>query len=551
MGRVVDRPNLLDTNIQHKVTPQVDAGERGTAPDPAGARPVWLRLAIPSVSDLVFVLLLLALTCGALAKGLLGDAGIGWHIRTGELILETHAVPRVDSFSSVMHGQPWYAWEWLYDVKVGYLHGAAGLNGVVAYSAFIIALTFALLNRMMLARGAHLPVAVLFLLLTLSASTIHFLARPHLFSWLFVVAWFGVLEKFDTDGNRRWLAWLPVTVLLWVNVHGGFLLGLVLLGIYFASAVLTAWTSGMDAGRKAALRRARVLVIAGVVSAAATFANPYGYKLHVHIYRYLGDRFLMNHIDEFLSPNFHGLPQKCFAVLVLIAVAAAAGSRKRVRLSQLLVMLFAIYSGVYASRNIPTSAILLALIVAPQVSGMLREMADDPDAREGWRRKLVRFDRFSTRMSAFDGGLAGHLWAAVALVLLIWACAHHGRVGGAQVMDARFDQTRFPVKAADVLAADAGGEAVFCPDRWGGYLVYRLYPKTLVAVDDRHDLYGPEFLERYLKIVHGEPGWDSDLVGMHPDWVLVPADSTVVSLLEGRGEWRVAYQDSVAVLFRR
>jgi len=94
-------------------------------------------------------------------------------------------------------------------------------------------------------------------------------------------------------------------------------------------------------------------------------------------------------------------------------------------------------------------------------------------------------------------------------------------------------------------------EPVFCPDRWGGYLIYRLYPQTKVAVDDRHDFYGTEFLKRYLKIVHGEPGWESELEGMRVGWVMVPAQSTLVSLLEEETRrWQVAYRDDTAVVFR-
>src|SRR5580693_5518166 len=105
----------------------------------------WL---IPSIGDLIFVALLGLLWFTALSVRLLGDAGIGWHIRTGQLILRTHSVPRVDPFSSSMSGQPWFAWEWLYDVVVGWLEGAAGLNGVVLFTASVIAATFALTFRM-------------------------------------------------------------------------------------------------------------------------------------------------------------------------------------------------------------------------------------------------------------------------------------------------------------------------------------------------------------------------------------------------------------------
>jgi hypothetical protein len=511
----------------------------------------WLRFAIPSVSDLVFVLLLMALSWGTLSKALLGDAGIGWHIRTGELILSTHAIPRVDPFSSVMRGQPWYAWEWFYDGIVGTLHGVAGLNGVVLFSATVIALTFALVYRKMIASGALLPVAVVMLLVVFAASSIHFLARPHVLSWLFVVMWFGFLERFEADGSWRRLAWLPVLMVLWVNVHGGFLLGLALLGIYFVSALLSAWVSQGSEERDRALGRARTLTVVAAVSTLVTFANPFGYKLHVHIYRYLSDRFLMDHIDEFLSPNFHGFPQKCFAVIVLIAVGAMAGSRRLLRLSHLLVMLFAIYSGLYASRNIPIAAILLAVIAAPQVSMALREAAGNRDVSESWRNRLARFDRFGSKMLELDRGLSGHVWPALALLVLVWACAHQGYVGRTRVLDARFDGKRFPAQAVDLLASSQSGGAVFCPDKWGGYVIYRLYPKTLVAVDDRHDLYSSEFLKHYLKIVHGEPGWDTELMAIHADWALVPADSTLASLLDGRVGWQMEYRDDVAVLFRR
>ena len=108
---------------------------------------------LPSVSDLIFVVLLLSLSIGILAPRLLGDADTGWHIRNGELILTTHSITRVDPFSSTMQGKPWYAWEWLYDSAIGAVHRWSGLNGVVFVSALIIAVTFALMFRLALARG--------------------------------------------------------------------------------------------------------------------------------------------------------------------------------------------------------------------------------------------------------------------------------------------------------------------------------------------------------------------------------------------------------------
>jgi len=87
-----------------------------------------LRLLVPSVRDVVFIFLFWSLLAGPLSNRPLADADIGWHIRTGEQILATHSLPRTDPFSSTMQGQPWFAWEWLYDIALGILHRAGGLN---------------------------------------------------------------------------------------------------------------------------------------------------------------------------------------------------------------------------------------------------------------------------------------------------------------------------------------------------------------------------------------------------------------------------------------
>jgi hypothetical protein len=114
----------------------------GSRSSDANRNPAWVRWLVPSIGDLLFVALLGLLAFTNLSVRLLGDAGIGWHIRTGQLILSTHAIPRADPFSSSMSGQPWFAWEWLYDTLAGWLDSAAGLNAVVLFTAVIIAAVF-------------------------------------------------------------------------------------------------------------------------------------------------------------------------------------------------------------------------------------------------------------------------------------------------------------------------------------------------------------------------------------------------------------------------
>ncbi len=326
----------------------------GSRSSSAEKTPAWVRVALPSITDLIFVALLAMLVLTPLSVRLLGDAGIGWHIRTGQQILATHSIPRVDSFSSTMAGGPWFAWEWLYDVVVGQLEASMGLNGVVWLTAVTIATVFAWMFRLLMVRGTNIFVALVLVLLAVSASTIHFLARPHVLSWLFTLAWFWILDSsepavFAGVGSgkaperlrRMWL--LPLLMVVWVNVHGGFLVGFVLLGAFFLAAGWS-WLRVKEGSleevlqKNAATRRLRSLSAVGVLSVAASLVNPYGWKLYGHIYSYLSNRFLMDHVEEFQSPTFHGAAQKCFLGLLLITVAVLACKGRELRLSEGLIV---------------------------------------------------------------------------------------------------------------------------------------------------------------------------------------------------------------------
>ena len=505
---------------------------------------------MPSVSDLIFVGLLFALSCGALGRLLLRDAGTGWHIRNGQLMLQTHSITRVDPFSATMSGQPWYAWEWLYDVLIAAIHHVFGLNGVVFYTATVMAVTFVLIFHLAMRRGGSLPITFFLLVLSLAASAVHFLARPHVLSWLLTVIWFELLDsaasEAEPEKDRR-LFWLPVLMFLWVNLHGGFLLGFALLGVYLAGGGIQYFRSRDQRGA-GWLKR---LGLVSILSLLASFANPYGYKLHVHIYRYLSDRFLMNHVSEFLSPDFHGVAQQCFAVLLLVTIAALASSRRRPEPTRLFVILLAAYSGLYASRNLPVSSMLLVLIVAPLLSESVAGAGEDARIAPWLRRLFSRLQSFSLRMEKLELNFQGHVWIVLAFVLGLWACMNGGRLGSARLLNAYFDDKRFPVEAAELIAMRDIREPIFCPDQWGGYLIYRLYPQNKVLVDDRHDLYGDQFFKDYMKVVFVQPEWEKILDEKKVNWILVQKNSSLGTILGQTSGWKLIHEDGTAMLFHR
>ncbi|MGD0414970.1 MAG: hypothetical protein ABSA80_06425 [Terriglobales bacterium] len=545
---------------------------------------------LPSVRDVIFIFLFWSVLAGPLSNRPLADADIGWHIRTGEQILATHSLPRTDPFSSTMQGQPWFAWEWLYDLVLGILRQACGLNGVVWLCALLVAAIFVLLLFELLQRGTGLLLAIVLMLLAEAASTIHLYARPHIVSWLFALLWFVALDRWESweswesweRGKRsehgslpRWIPWFfPASMLLWVNLHGGWLFGIALLGIYTLAAFVESIRARKNDAFAAirAAHRARAMAVAWVASAMATLVNPYGWRLHAHIYRYLGDRYLMNLIDEFRSPDFHGWAQRSFAIILALTLVALAGNRfsgdrlsnnylsvnpGKLRLSHLLVVLLAAYAGFYSSRNLPVSSMLLVLVTGPILWENFASLADKPGAWQWLRNGTARISQFSDRMGAQEMELRGHLWPVVSVALAFAICLQGGWLGSRQLIHAQFDPKKVPVAAVNFLQKEnveepPVTEPVFSTDAWGGYLIYVMYPDRKVVVDDRHDLYGSGRIRQYLILTQVEPGWQSVLESWKIRTALLPTDSTLANLLrELPRDWRIAYEDNVAVVFER
>jgi hypothetical protein len=506
----------------------------------------WARWVLPSFADVFFLVLTGILAFSPANSALLEDADTGWHIRNGEIILATHSVPRTDMFSYTKAGQPWYAWEWLYDAVIAAIHHVAGLNGVVLFTAIIIASTFALLFGFLLRRSGSFVVAVALTLLAAAAAQVHMLARPHVLSWLFTLLWVEVLFRFE-EGERRALLWLPPLMLLWVNVHGGFILGLVLLALFGCARIWDSWMAPSERDRQ------KLIALAGAFCAclAVTLLTPFGYQLHVHVYQYLSNSFLMNSIAEFMSPNFHVAEYKYFELFILLSILGVALGRVRLATHELLLLLFAIHAGLFAGRNIPLSAILISLAIAPLWAGIVSRYSE-PGACSRWLGSLLEtVNDISANMAGMEKRFRGHVLAIAALVAATAIVLNGGRVLSAQVVSARFNDKTIPVKAAEFIARNGIHDHLFNSDGWSGYLIYRLYPGTKVFFDDRHDFYGQAFIQEYLKTANAGWQWQETLDKYQVKWVLIATDSPLAGVLKQSRGWRAEYDDGMAIVFAR
>ncbi|MEO7651274.1 MAG: hypothetical protein ABIZ80_12475, partial [Bryobacteraceae bacterium] len=188
----------------------------------------------PSLSDCLFAALLMWLFIGG--EGgvvLLADGDTGWHIRTGDYILQHGSIPHKDIFSYTKPDEPWFAWEWLSEAAFAAAHGVWGLKGVVLLAGTVLCATTTVLFARMLSCGGNLFVCLLMALLANASASVHYLARPHIFTLLFLATSLWILHADRRrPGRAIWLL-APLSA-LWVNIHGGFAALFACLGLIVA-----------------------------------------------------------------------------------------------------------------------------------------------------------------------------------------------------------------------------------------------------------------------------------------------------------------------------
>lgn len=500
---------------------------------------------LPSLTDVAFLMPILFLFFRLNgARTLLGDGDTGWHIRTGEWILDHGRVPDRDIFSFTKPGEPWVAWEWLWDVTFAWLHRQGGMAAVVLASILMISLTCALLYRLALWKCDNAVVAITVTFLAAAGSSIHWLARPHLVTLLLTVVFYSALER--AGGQWRRLIWLPALMVPWANLHGGFLAGLILIGAYAAGEILC-WLVDPDAAvRRAALARAKGYALVAGACLAASFLNPYSWKLHAHILGYLRGSFESEHILEFLSFNFQHPAARYFEPMILLGITAAVWNLYRRRFAYPILLAGWAHLALSSARNVP----LYLMVAAPAVAATIVELgALLPTASvAGWiRRAACRVGEATAELTAIDR--IGRVPVTSALALLALAAAFRAPAVSAKFR-ADYDPASYPVRAVEALRGPEFRTGVFTQDDWGDYLIYRLYPQSKVFVDGRSDFYGARFEESYVDVLNGKHTWKQTLERYGVRTVLMPVDHPMSATLKESTQWRAVYDDGTAIIFR-
>ncbi|MGC9947032.1 MAG: hypothetical protein ABSF64_11750 [Bryobacteraceae bacterium] len=501
---------------------------------------------LPSMTDFAFLMPLIFIFAGMHgAKTLLSDGDTGWHVRTGEWIMSHGRVPDKDLYSFTKTGQPWFAWEWLWDVIFAWLHQHWGMAAVVVGSALVIALTSALVFRLAFRKGGNPLIAIALTFLAVASSSIHFLARPHLFTLLFTVVFYTILERVRQSRSARLLWWLPVLTVLWTNLHGGWFIGIVLTGWYGAGELAGALFDEGPGAWRAAVKRTLPYAGIAAVCLAASLIGPYTYHLHVHIWEYLTDSFQREHIQEMLPISFQNPAARYFEIMLLVGGGACLWHLRRKRFTEVLLLVFFAHIGLIASRNIPIFGIVAAPVLALAVTEWIQTLEDAPVS--GWLRNLARaLKNMGDSIGGMEGEWRTHAVSAAAFALvtaILYAPTPP------ENFRARFDARTFPAKALASLGDGAAQSRIFTYDQWGDFLIY-MHPKNRVFIDGRSDFYGRKFEEKYLDIMGVNYKWQQYLNEYGVDTVLLPTAAPLAGALKESSRWHVVYDDGDAIVFR-
>ncbi len=375
------------------------------------------------------------------------------------------------------------------------------------------------------------------LLLVAMTSAVYWSARPQIFSFLLSAVFLWALEGDRQKSGRRILL-LPVVMALWVNLHGGFAIGFLLIGAYLASEAVEILLLALSKGTSLAAgwreRRSSILRLSGILTACALAVclNPNGASMLLYPFRTVSIGVLQDYIQEWQTPNFHRLePQPFLWMLFLCALTMGSSSRRKAPVEWLGLFGFA-YLGLLAGRNIAVFALVAAPTLARHAESALapivRCIPAGPQVPDRWARVLN----------------------GVLLVLVVVAAGVKVALPLAGSVNEAALEERLPVAAVSYIQRERPPGSMFNSYNWGGYVLWALYPEYPSFVDGRTDLFDDDILGEYLTAWRAGEGWEAVIDQWDIRLALLEPDAPLVRALESAG-WVRAYTDEQAVVLER
>ena len=481
-------------------------------PAPPSLRLVDRVFSFPVVCGMIVALLVLGF-----ASRRLVEPDFWWHLRNGQQIVQSHVIPRIDTYSFGASGSPWLDHEWLSEAFFFLAYKVFALRGVVLLYFGLLALIYGAVYSLSFSRGADPITSLLVTSLAVLLGAVSIGPRPMWFGWACLMGMLLVLERFQRTGSGLWL--LPPLFALWINLHGSWVFGMIVLAITIAAGLVDGrW--GRVVARRWSATELRALLLASAVSVAALLVNPFGYRLLLYPFDLLFRQPAnMKYVEEWQSVDFAKGSGKLALITVLALLLSAVFSRKRWRLADVLLLTFAVWMGLTHVRLLSFLGIVMAPVLAPRLPLF-------PPTGESPNRTGVN---------------------AVILAVLAGCLVYSFPTQAELEQQLR---SRFPAAALDYMQREHITGRVLNEDWWGGYMEWNL-PAVKPFIDSRTDIfvYNGAF-DDYISAFRIRQPFDV-LDKYHFDYALLEPNEPLVYVLKRSGNWQVIYSDKIAVLLKR
>ena len=462
----------------------------------------------------------------------LSDGDFWWHLKTGEYIVRNLSIPRIDFYSFTVPGKHWVAHEWLSEVLFYLIYTRTGFNTLIFIFTVLTVLAFWVVFRR---TPAHPFVKGFAMLLSIWSIIPTTGVRPRTFTLLLAGIYLALLRSFVREKETKAIWWLVPLMVLWVNLHAGYLIGLVLIGVTIVGLVLDAWFAGETLTTH--WSRLKKLILVFVACVMGVNLNPQGPRILLFPFEFFLSPIQQNQITDWLSPNFHQSDILPLSLLILLTIAALALSPKRARPSELLLFLSTLYATLKSSRHMA----IFALIAGPMLADYLQHWLETTQFRGILGQSSSPLDVTSTRRRQI-------IFNVILLVPLI-ACLF--KLKSVIYSPPTQERVGVPLNAVSYLKANGiTGNTFTDPNIWGGYLIWET-PSNPVYIDGRIDMYGDEFVKEFLEIISGLRAWQEPFEKYGVEIAIVSPTSVLRLQLEQSSQWQQVYRDDMAVVFTR
>jgi len=459
------------------------------------------------------------------------DPGVGRHLRTAEVIIETGQIPRTDPLSFTKAGAPWLDYEWAFETTLGELYRAGGLALVCAFFSALFGATVLGVYRTLLHSGFSLATVMIYTGLAFLTLHLHQSVRPVLFTYLFMALVIEVWHRRTQPLRRDWL-FLPVIFAVWANLHAGWAAALVFLVGSLFGRLLDRVTGRVD-GEEAPLIPWLGLTL---LCTLATSLNPWGWALHRQVFLFATTYKSFALWDEYLPPNFAAPSLSAVTVLFILIVVLLARAYKRAplwRWETVLPILFFLYQGLKAQRHVLLLVEVAAVPVARDLDVLLHGTWL-PFARDYFRQFQER-----QRLAGGDAWLA--FVAAIVLTLLFIRTPTGQRIEVGKNITPKLMafMHEHPDRFHRPLNTTSNA----------GPLLWNMRPGFRVSFDDRGDFYGDATVFSFVDMTKGISGWRDTLEKGHYDSALLDSYMVLNQLLPQVPGWKEVYRDDKTVVF--